>query len=268
MRQGAKSRATSTQEKSQLSAIIQRLEAVEARVSKLESESETIRCAAAESPQSKRGRPDKIGTPELHGRRDMLIGWLEALWPRLATQLRTAKNADAVKAALTAYATEPPARYIADRADALCMFLKSVRFRRKPPKETVTRALNGDWTTLDAPKAAMSLPTRRIAAGLAGVPELKWRTSLDRCMRKPSVMAVGRAASEYFRRAYKIPWPPEIWQQAKAGNPQAQYWVGLSYAHGIGIEPDNHAAKEWFERAAKQGHDEARMASMRLSTQK
>jgi len=44
---------------------------------------------------------------------------------------------------------------------------------------------------------------------------------------------------------------------ANDGNPAAQYELANFYLEGIGVEKDKSKAKEWLEKAAKQGHKEA-----------
>jgi hypothetical protein len=44
---------------------------------------------------------------------------------------------------------------------------------------------------------------------------------------------------------------------ANDGNPAAQYELSNFYLEGIGVEKDKSKAKEWLEKAAKQGHKEA-----------
>ncbi|MEZ5585769.1 MAG: tetratricopeptide repeat protein [Sedimenticolaceae bacterium] len=44
---------------------------------------------------------------------------------------------------------------------------------------------------------------------------------------------------------------------AKAGNPEAQFRLGVMYGNGDGVGLDYAQAREWFERAAAQGHENA-----------
>lgn len=44
---------------------------------------------------------------------------------------------------------------------------------------------------------------------------------------------------------------------AEAGDPEAQYWIGVMYAHGRGYPPVCRQAVRWYEMAARQGHAEA-----------
>ena len=49
-----------------------------------------------------------------------------------------------------------------------------------------------------------------------------------------------------------------IRQQAEAGNIDAQYALGLAYAEGRGLEPDNVQAYLWLSLAVEQGDEDAR----------
>ena len=49
----------------------------------------------------------------------------------------------------------------------------------------------------------------------------------------------------------------ELAPDAKAGDPKAQYYMGLLYAHGRGVEKDPAEAAAWFRKAAEQGSTEA-----------
>ena len=44
---------------------------------------------------------------------------------------------------------------------------------------------------------------------------------------------------------------------AKAGDPEAQFSLGILYRRGLGVEPDYRQAMGWFERAAGRGHPSA-----------
>ncbi|MCH9053703.1 MAG: sel1 repeat family protein, partial [Proteobacteria bacterium] len=46
-------------------------------------------------------------------------------------------------------------------------------------------------------------------------------------------------------------------QAARAGNPRAQYYLGLMYERGINVKEDAATAASWFAKAAAQGHAEA-----------
>lgn len=54
------------------------------------------------------------------------------------------------------------------------------------------------------------------------------------------------------RRIIGDPTIAEIVDAAEAGDAMAQYVLGLALQHGVGIEPDQRAAFDWFERSAAQ----------------
>ena len=49
----------------------------------------------------------------------------------------------------------------------------------------------------------------------------------------------------------------EIRPEAEAGDPRAQYLMGVMYAHGKGVERDNFEAARWYEKAARNGETRA-----------
>lgn len=51
-----------------------------------------------------------------------------------------------------------------------------------------------------------------------------------------------------------------VWMQdALAGDPKAQTYVGEMYAKGLGIEPNHERAREWYTKAAEQGYSRAQV---------
>jgi len=46
---------------------------------------------------------------------------------------------------------------------------------------------------------------------------------------------------------------------AEQGHPEAQYRLGLMYAHGRGLTVDEGEALTWFKKSAEQGHAEAQV---------
>jgi TPR repeat protein len=48
---------------------------------------------------------------------------------------------------------------------------------------------------------------------------------------------------------------------ARSGQPQAQLRLGMLYYHGHGVRESDSQARDWFERAAKQGLAEAQLGS-------
>lgn len=261
MRQKHNPSGNSVQETSDRGALLERLEALERRVSLLEAEVLPFRSLVQPEPP-KRGVRPKLEEGDLLGRRNSLVSWLEALWPHIGGHLVRAKSASDVRSALGAYKSEESANYIWERADTLCEFLASGRFHRKPPKAQAARALDGSWLKPDVMQAAMALPSRQIASALAGVPELSWRTSFDRCMRKPCQTVPSYRIAEAYRILYGLPWPreAEIWAKARQGEPWSQCCAGVSYAHGLGVEKNLRQAVKWFELAAIQGNSDAQIA--------
>lgn len=261
MRQRRKTVRSSAQKSSPRSSVLTRLADLEERVRVLEARSDRAHIGALEPEQSRGpGAPTKINDPDLFASRDKLIGVLEAVWDRVGNPLARANSKDSVRNALADYLPEEQVRFMLERATAILEFLKSGRFQRKPVKATVRRALDADWLKPKTQKAAMALPTRRIASAIAGVPKLKWRTSYDRCMRSPCQTVVGKTASEVYRIAVGIGWPKDIWDQAKKGCAPSQYSIGLSYAHGLEVKKHLQVAAHWFERAAMQGNSDAQLA--------
>lgn len=154
--------------------------------------------------------------------------WLETKWPDLAPKLYTAKTVQDVVAAIsemfpnasaeqvgralkrTDIVLRPFQRRLLESAESLFEFVNSLRFSREPSRPTVRAALNhsaAGWQ-----RSAARLPTRQIANAMAGVPEVTWRTSLDRCSELPSSLTVGscnRLPRMYKLGAYWIQVEPE-----------------------------------------------------------
>jgi len=128
----------------------------------------------APSVTPRRGRSPSLETNELLKRRDQITYWLEQNWPFLSLALRKAVNADqAICAILEARKRIPsvmqspfyngPEKY----AEALWDFIRSGRFHGSP---------------------------RNLAGSMAGMPELKWRSSLDICLQHPCELPLARGA--------------------------------------------------------------------------
>jgi TPR repeat protein len=49
----------------------------------------------------------------------------------------------------------------------------------------------------------------------------------------------------------------EFRREADAGNAEAQYRLGTMYADGVWVSHDHGKAAEWFDKAARQGHQAA-----------
>ncbi len=159
-----------------------------------------------------RGPRKSIDDAELLYNRDALVHWLEESWPKVVKPLLAADSPRDVAEVLRQVARAPDlcppweSRFI-QNAVQLFDFLRSKRFRIKPPKKTVVDTLR----LFDAEKrrhAANRLPTRQIANAMAGVPNLKWRTSLDKCSKNPSSSRVNRNTERYYRAMFGIPETP------------------------------------------------------------
>ncbi len=190
-----------------------RLGALEGRVEALEREVFQPLISFETSGEYKRrpGKPYEIEDDQLWGFRDEIIDRLEGSWPDIASKLLAAKKKEALDKALKPLADWQS--YVGKRflsnTEALLDFLQTDRFNRKPPRRTVVRALDGSWadeeSRLATQQATMRLPTRQIANAMAGVPKISWRTSLDRCSRLPSPMAVQKRTDEHYRKLYGVP---------------------------------------------------------------
>jgi hypothetical protein len=160
----------------------------------------------------KRPGPGKnIEDWKLFNYRDGLVGWLEDVWPEIVQPLFSANDPKKVTAILRRLARpkdiQPPwqSRCLAHAAKLLD-FLHSDKFTRKPPKKTVIDALNSRRGDDDKRKrAANRLPTRQIANAMAGLPEIEWRTSLDRCSENPCHYPVALNTDRHYRAMFGIP---------------------------------------------------------------
>lgn len=195
-----------------------RVAELENRVTLLEQFSPLPRFAhESEEPQEtkKRGRKERIGDAELIRYRDGLVLWLEPYWPWLEERLLKAATSEQVRAIIEAIAEEPQLRpewqkRLLQNASALHDFLWSERFRKTPlPRATVLNALNLDAEDETRQRAANQFPSRQIANAMAGVPEISWRTSLDRCSEQPSIDYVAVNLDMFFRNRYSIPMPTD-----------------------------------------------------------
>jgi hypothetical protein len=154
------------------------------------------------------GPSERMDETELSLRRDDLVHWLENQWPNLVSPLLAAQNPRQVASVLRAVA--PPRhvrpewqRDFIGHPAALLNFLRSEKFRKKPPRKTVIDALcsaNLEQRT----RAANRLPTRRIANAMAGVPKLKWRRSFDRSSKTPCTARVGYETASHYRAQFGI----------------------------------------------------------------
>jgi len=161
----------------------------------------------------KPGPKEKISDEDLLQYRDALILWLEPVWPWMIERLLAARTVTEVAAILEAVTEEPDSRpacqeRILQNAAALFEFLWDERFRKTLPKATVTDALTS-WEHKRRKRAANQLPTRQIANAMAGVPDIAWRTSLDRCAGQPSAVFIALNMDMYYRELFGIPAPKD-----------------------------------------------------------
>ena len=188
----------------------ERIQSLEKRVEALEL-GEPIFGLLEKTPMKPGPRP-KISDEDLWRYRDEIIESLELYWPELGPKLLSARGEEDIAAALLPYAGPETGRgVLAQRlikyASALLSFLKSSRFHRKPPKQAVVDALNRPSNDKRQMRGAAKLPTRQIANAMAGVPELGWRTSLDRCSKVPSNLFIGKRTEDHYRALFSIPEP-------------------------------------------------------------
>ena len=162
----------------------------------------------------KPGPKEKISDEELFPYRDALILWLEPFWPWMIDRLLSAKTVAEVETILEAIAPDPDYRAywqkrVLQNAAVLFEFLRDERFRKTLPKTTVIHALNLPSKDERRKSAANQLPTRQIANAMAGVPDVAWRTSLDRCNAQPSATFIALNLDMYYRELLNIPTPKD-----------------------------------------------------------
>ena len=142
------------------------------------------------------------------------MSWLEDVWPKIVEPLLAASDPSEVAAIFSKVARpkdlQPPwqSRFLAHLSD-LRDFLRSEKFRIKPPKQTAIDALNRPAQDEKQKRAANRLPTRQIANAMAGLPELEWRTSLDRCSKDPCSNLVALNTDRHYRAMFRISVPDD-----------------------------------------------------------
>lgn len=165
-----------------------------------------------ETGNKKPGPTKNIQDNELFRSRDGIVSWLEEVWPELVQPLLAAANPRQAAAVLKKVARpkniQPPwqSRVLAHPAK-LFDFLRSSKFKKRPPKKTVMDALNRPAEDEKRNRAANRLPTRQIANAMAGVPKLRWRTSLDRCSTNPCTYPVAISTDRHYRALFTAPAP-------------------------------------------------------------
>jgi hypothetical protein len=167
-----------------------------------------------DNSKKKPGQDKYIEDAELFRHRDGLVSWLEDVWPEIVQPLLATSDPQGLAAVFTNAARpkelQPPwqSRFLAHPSDLLD-FLRSEKFRIKPPKKTVIDALDLPVDDERRRRAANRLPTRQIANAVAGLPELEWRTSLDRCSENPCSYPVALNADRHYRAMFGIPVPKD-----------------------------------------------------------
>jgi hypothetical protein len=132
-----------------------RVAVLEARIDEMQEEINRISGNAV--PAQIQEALDNIGEPRTEGRkkitdselslnRDNLVQWMEEHWPKIVKPLLAARNPREIAAALQPVASPPDIRPtwqigILDHPGELLDFLRSEKFRRKPPRKTVADAL-------------------------------------------------------------------------------------------------------------------------------
>lgn len=169
---------------------------------------------ADESEELKRkkkpGPKEKISDEVLFHYRDGLILWLDRFWSWLGDRLSAASTIEQVRTIFEAVAEEPELRpewqkRLLENIAALHEFLCSERFGKALPEATAMDALNLPLNNEKRHRAANQFPSRQIANAMAGVPDLSWRRSLDRCTAHPSGAYVPVSMDMYYRNKYNIP---------------------------------------------------------------
>jgi hypothetical protein len=127
---------------------------------------------------NRRGRRPRIQSEEFAQRRDDMVVFLEVRWPWIVDAFNQRKSIESILQALTK--SSPGGqdtwayRKLIDHLDQLWEFLNSGRYTGEP---------------------------RQIAYTVAGLPELKWRSSLDWGTKNPSLLDIHPAAFlDHIRR--------------------------------------------------------------------
>jgi hypothetical protein len=160
--------------------------------------------------KKKPGPKERISDEVLFDYRDALILWLERFWSWLEDRLSAASTIEQVRAIFEAVAEQPQLRpewqkRLLENIAALHEFLGTERFGKTLPEATATDALNLPLHNEKRHRAANQFPSRQIANAMAGVPDLSWRRSLDRCTAHPSGAYVPVSMDMYYRDKYNIP---------------------------------------------------------------
>src|SRR5437764_3276375 len=113
--------------------------------------------------------------------------------------------------------------------------------------ESLTAAVMPAASIADIPEPATAVPPRPTAAVRAATKE----------RRGPSPSRALEAALAAYAREDYLDAARKLTTLAGAGDPEAQYRLGLLYARGKGVLGNLGDAVVWYRRAAGQGHPEA-----------
>jgi hypothetical protein len=198
------------------------IEELERRVAELEKDVALLKSVApwpifsdevTHTEKKRPGAKQKISDEDLFCFRDGLIQWLEPIWPWMEDRLWAGKNPEDMRVLLEAVAEMPELRpdwqqRLLQNVATFFEFLWDERFRKTSlPRATVADALNLPWEDEKRKRAANQLPTRQIADAMAGVPEIAWRTSLDRCSDQPAEPLIALNLDMHYRDKFDIPVP-------------------------------------------------------------
>ena len=165
--------------------------------------------------KKKPGPKKKIDDEDLFRYRQELIIWLEPVWPWMEDRLPAATTPAEIRALLEAVAEVPDFRpdyqeRLLQNASDLLEFLWDERFGKTPLQgATVSDALTLPWEDAGRWRACNQLPTRQIANAMAGVPEIAWRTSLDRCSAQPAAVFMALNLDMHYRDRFRISAPAD-----------------------------------------------------------
>jgi len=70
--------------------------------------------------------------------------------------------------------------------------------------------------------------------------------------------------AQEFEKAYRLLYPLGAYKR----NAEAQFYLGMMYFYGEGVEKDIDQAMEWWKKAMRQGHQDAayRLSEIKTST--
>jgi hypothetical protein len=155
-----------------------------------------------EQQKKRRGPASKIDDSELFARRDAYVLGLETVWRDLEPRLFKARSPRAMQAVLEEFAPRMPVqerfqRLILDTANGLHAFINSGRLRKTVSAQTKSILGRAGWDKKRVQVAA-ALPTRQLANAIAGLPQIAWPTSLDRCRKPPSPWPIREPTELYY----------------------------------------------------------------------